>query len=190
MRPKDLATSIYLNTKDASRIAVNKNLLQSAETALVERLKSAGNPAGHISNAKLVEIALINLLTNDDGRAVLVNLPDTPLYNAVRNTAFGSNLLTNAQVYEKIDPIYEFTRNLDMSRRKDERMTTALLYSQTLLLRLLVGDPTFQYDQKLADSNFNTVISEMASKETEAWVKDVQMQAINAINRNKINAAK
>ena len=77
-----------------------------------------------------------------------------------------------------------------MSRRKDERMTTALLYSQTLLLRLLVGNPTFQYDQKLADSNFNTVISEMASKETEAWVKDVQMQAINAINRNKINAAK
>lgn len=188
MSPKDLAISIYSDTKDPSRVAVNKNLLQAAESALSERLKSAGSPIGHISNAKLVEIALINLLADNNAREVVVNLPDNNIYNAVRNVSFGNDLLTNSRVYEKIDPIYEFTSNLDASRRKNERLTTALLYSQALMLRLLAGDTTFNFDEMMADANFNLIISEMGSQGTETWVKDIQMQAINAINRNRLGS--
>lgn len=191
MTPQELAVILSTSsTKAESRISVKKPLIDLASEAVREKFKASGDAIGHISNPKIIEIALLNLLDPDFTKSVLVSMPDSDITEALRNVAFNRGAMNSSNVSDKIESIYDFTRNLDANRRKSERIDSATLYSLVLMLRLITGQPDFNYSPAIADNQFNAVITEIGSSKTESWVKDIQLQIINILSKNKRDAAK
>lgn len=172
---KELATSLDLNTlKARKRIGVNEDLITLVKSMLQEHVKSLGYTTS-LSNADVVQIALLQLLEPQFRENVLDNRNSgsSDKIQLLKELSSGKSSLTVDDL-RTLRPTYDFTKNINTSVNRMEVLLATILYSNALQLKIATNGLELNFDSTHNEHNRNALVSEMFSSDTNQIIKDLQ----------------
>ncbi len=185
MTPLEIAQSLNNSKAPSARVSVNQDLAEAATDALNKAFKASGHHVGNIAKSALVEVALLSMLEPDVRKEILVGLNQNKIRDAYMDLAFEKSTLSSGDSAQKLEMISQLTRRLDGNRKPTDRTLQTILYTQAVILRYMLGDPSALYDPQLADGKLSEVMDTMYSHETNTLATELTRQMININNRNK-----
>lgn len=178
------------NSKSDKRIAVDPMLVDLAKDTILESFKQNGDTFNSLSMSSVVEIALMQLLNNQDKKLITAQLHDTKLNTAIRKIVFGSSSMQNEDTGATIQSIYDYVKALDRSRRSSDQLMMTMMYTQALQTKLEIGKSDFEFNSLEFSQNLNTIMNEMYREDTNQLVNDLRLQTSTILQRNSKNNRK